>query len=1656
MLLLFSQSLCRNLRLTVVLTLTGIALVCASVPRTIRTVSASLAAPVPQASANFVRRMPIAVNDVVYSPTTKMLYGTVPSGAGAGGNSIVTVDPATGTIGGTVYVGSEPNKLAIADDGQTLYTTLDGAFSIRRFNVQTQTPGPQFPIGSDSFFGRFTGNDLAVAPGNPDLVAAARYQSSSPPESGVAVYDHGVMRSNTGPGHIAGSDYIAFSSSATTLYGGGPSGGLRTMTVDANGITPVSTGSFSVGARVKFDNGLIFSSSGQEINAGTGALVGTFANANSNAFVSDSTVGRAYYLTGNQFSGPGTLTLTAFDINTFLQLGSFTIPGVTGIPTTMIRWGGNGLAFRTSAGEFYIVQTALIPSADPVPTPLSTPSPTPSPSPSPLVAFVRQISLATNDLISDPTTKMLYASVPSSVGAGGNSITTIDPVAGTSGNSVFVGSEPTVITECDDGHTIYVGLDGAGAVRQFDLTSQTPGLQFSLGQDSFNGVYSMSDIAVAPGVTNLVAVARTFRGLSPPEAGVAVFDNGVQRTKTGPGHINGSDFMVFANTSLLYGITQSGLSTMTVDSTGVTVNGTVPFYPGSGDSLKLVNGLLYGGAGQVLDPSTGTIVGTFSRTGTSFAIDAANNRIYFLTGGTPSVQVFAYNLDNFLPVGFINIGGVNGAVSSLVRWGANGLAFRTTGGQVFLIQTVLVDQSVPVPSPTPTPSPTPSPSPPYIPTFVRKLDLQANDLVINSATQLIYASVPSAQGTGGNSITRIDPQAGAIGPSVFVGSEPNKLALSGDGSTLHVSLDGAAAIRQFEVASMTPGSQFAWGTNTQRPSDIEVMPGSTTTIATSDGYAGSVGVAIYDNGVRRTNTSHPSSFVSVGPLAFGANASTLYGYDNYSTGYELVKYGVDSSGVTALTTTNGLITGFFSGPLQFQNGLLYSAGGRVVDPEARKAIGTFMGQSGNGMVVDQALGRAFFLSNSSGGGNVVLSAFDINTFLPLGSMTLPGVSGTASSLVRWGTNGLAFRVGPGVTGGSNGVFLVQSALVAPSVPVPTGVQFSSPTINAFEGMGSLTITVSRTGDISGTTTVDYTTSDGTATAGSDYTATSGTLTFAPGQLSKTISVPIIDDRLYEAGNETFNVSLSNVGGGAILTSPATTVVTIQDNDGQPSIQMASTFRATEGNAGTKIFSIPVTLSNPSVQTVSVNYATADGTATAGSDYVAASGTLTFTPGTTTGQINVTVNGDTVVEPDETFLIKLSNQVNASFIQTSQATVTIANDDSSIQFSAASYSVVENGKSLTITATRSGDTSAAASVTYATSDAAGSQSCSTVNGKASSRCDYVPAVGLLTFAAGQTSKTITLLVIDDGFAEGDETLTLSLANPTVGILGTPATATITITDNDSVDGPNPTDTAGFYVRQNYLDFLNREPDQSGLDFWTGQMTNCGASDLTVCRVNVSGAFFLSIEFQQTGYLVERMYKVAYGDATGSSTLGGAHQLAVPVIRFNEFLQDTQRIGRGVIVLQPGWEQALENNKQVYAGEFVATSRFTTAFPTSLSPADFVDKLNQNAGSVLSASDRATAISLFGNAADTSSATARAQAVRQVAENQVLYRAESNRAFVLAQYFGYLRRNPDDPPDTDYTGYEFWLTKLNQFNGDYIGAEMVKAFISASEYRQRFGP
>jgi uncharacterized repeat protein (TIGR01451 family) len=482
----------------------------------------------------------------------------------------------------------------------------------------------------------------------------------------------------------------------------------------------------------------------------------------------------------------------------------------------------------------------------------------------------------------------------------------------------------------------------------------------------------------------------------------------------------------------------------------------------------------------------------------------------------------------------------------------------------------------------------------------------------------------------------------------------------------------------------------------------------------------------------------------------------------------------------------------------------------------------------------------------------------------------------------------------------------------------------------------------------------------------------------------------------------------------------------------------------------------------------------------------------------------------------------------------------------VQFEADNPVVSEGAGFDTIRVVRMGDTSSSAAVAYKTYD-----------GSASERSDYTTASGVLHFAPGETVKSFVVLVTDDGLKEGNETVGLLLENlPGGEAEASPAAAILTIVDNDFADSAtNPIDGSQFFVRQHYHDFLNREPDPSGFQFWTNEIEQCGADAQCreVRRINVSAAFFLSIEFQRTGLLAYLANKAAFGNSTTDPQ--------VPV-RYADFMREVQTLQRDYVFGQPGAEAVLEANRRAYFDEFVTRPAFASKYG-AMSNAQFVSALlasNQLNTSVANyhiarldaaqqvppgaspatgavilrrpltgggseanvslylnnLSSPVTAVHLHGPAAAGAEAPVlftlpagefadvqltmtneqlgylfdgllyidvhtqnnpggeirgqlprrffrvdvltraldegvltRAQVFRIVAEMEELRLAEFRRAFVLMQYFGYLRRDPDA------AGFNFWLSKLNQFNGDYIRAEMVKAFITSTEYRQRFG-
>ena len=370
----------------------------------------------------------------------------------------------------------------------------------------------------------------------------------------------------------------------------------------------------------------------------------------------------------------------------------------------------------------------------------------------------------------------------------------------------------------------------------------------------------------------------------------------------------------------------------------------------------------------------------------------------------------------------------------------------------------------------------------------------------------------------------------------------------------------------------------------------------------------------------------------------------------------------------------------------------------------------------------------------------------------------------------------------------------------------------------------------------------------------------------------------------------------------------------------------------------------------------------------------------------------------------------------------------------IEFGAPQFDVVENQGAAQIIVTRTGDVSSTATVDYFVSD-----------GSASERSDYTTKLGTLRFAAGETQKTVEVLITDNLVPEADENASLGLLNATGNAaIGPRNSALLVIHDNDSGSSANVIDTSSWYVRQHYHDFLNRQADQSGEAFWINNIESCGNSVecREVKRIDTSAAFFLSIEFQQTGFLVYRVYKASLPETL---------QRPGAMPRYREFMRDTQQISQGVIVGSSGWEQILEANVVRFTNDFVYRPEFLAVYPPSLNPIAYVEKLNAQAGSVLTFAEFFQLANGLMAGLET-----RGSVLRKIAESQNFSNAEKNRAFVLTQYYGYLRRNPDDLPDADFSGFDFWLAKMNQFGGDFRAAEMVKAFITSEEYRHRFGP
>lgn len=412
----------------------------------------------------------------------------------------------------------------------------------------------------------------------------------------------------------------------------------------------------------------------------------------------------------------------------------------------------------------------------------------------------------------------------------------------------------------------------------------------------------------------------------------------------------------------------------------------------------------------------------------------------------------------------------------------------------------------------------------------------------------------------------------------------------------------------------------------------------------------------------------------------------------------------------------------------------------------------------------------------------------------------------------------------------------------------------------------------------------------------------------------------------------------------------------------------------------------------------------------------------------------------------TYIIEING---FSFGGTGPFALTLTTTAGATQLSSSSFNVAENAGSVNITVNRSGDTSSAAAIDFATTGPS-SGNCGVVNGTALQNCDYAITEGTLTFAPGDTSKSFTVLITDDLYVEGNETFNVALTNAVGTTLSGQSSATVTINDNDTVqpttniiDQPEP------FVRQHYFDLLARVPDPGGLGFWTNEVQMCGGDPTCYRRrVEVSNAFFYENEYQRTGSYVFRLYRAAYGNDQPFPNPDNANLTESKKIpSYAVFVRDRTRV-----IDSPDVAQSQLN----LANLFVTRPEFTARYPLSLTGQQFVEAILQTirtAGSELGP-QQAALLNVFNQGgrgavlyrlADDNPAT-------NPVNNQVFVTNEYNRAFVFTEYAGYLRR------DSDINGFLFWLNIVNQrpVRDPIVQQSMVCAFITSAEYQQRFSP
>jgi hypothetical protein len=957
------------------------------------------------------------------------------------GTNVLVVDPETGAIESTVALGEAADRIAVSGDGQLLYASVDARGVIKRYRMKDGAFDLEISLGRGANGQYRTPSAIAVVPGQPQAILVSfAYQTAD-----LMVYDGTTARPATLPLTIS-SAYVRPSDHSIYGWGGGR---FYVFRVDSQGVAIARSAPAALNsdAPLTWNGGVMVDFWGQVFDLDAGVISGRAGYPAASTFhypAVPSSDGNALVVAQGDAI---TWSLVQYSLTSFRAVASSgltrTQADQVGIGDSSVMakaWGSDGAATcnngHSSSGAVltFIHTSGMQPVAQ-----ASAYAPTVDPS------GVIHVPLQANGIVFDKYRNLLWATIPGSMAQVGNAAVSIDPTNGNLVDIIDAGSEPGVAALSGDGSHLFTMLGGSPAVSTLDLNSKQRVQTIRSGDSDLGSPISIAAIA---GESNTLAVAWNTAATNYASK-VTVYDGGVARKKSysnfTPGALFGDprsqwvtrlyagdadNALYGADLYISYGGGSHDLARFLIDPNGISLDTKLNPLQLGGGSLVYDSGYLFTGAGEVRTPDTQTVLWTaavdqsYASAGIPVPLVDHNQVAYLYTSGFSSTYTLTlFDLATGRPTATIPVKGSSAAV----RAGSGAIAILSAG-EILL-----------VPLGSLQPWPQYSPVIRQVAAGVRSLNLSISAMTGLPGSSRLVLALPPGAGNLGNSIAILNPNNGQIESSAFIGSQPTMLRTAADGSAAYAYLAGEYRIGRYNISSASRDLVFTpdptGGSTQYQLVDMALGPDGGVTASFAGGW-----LATFDSGVLRPsvdkNTLGLGAF-SGAPYQIALNpaGTIVYGYDNYWSFQDFKREAVTPDGIHFLSGTTSLV----GGEMTSAGGLLFGASGNVVDPEKSRLVGRLAVPAGGSVHVapDLDAGRIYAIS----GGQLLV--FDSSTYAMLGSLAVGNYNSSPLDLVRYGPDGLAFRMADGE------LYLVQTSAIPllvnpvrspqPTLPVTPGV-----------------------------------------------------------------------------------------------------------------------------------------------------------------------------------------------------------------------------------------------------------------------------------------------------------------------------------------------------------------------------------------------------------------------------------------------------------------------------------------------------------------------------------------------------------------------------------------------------------------------------------------